>query len=175
MEIDNAAKSSQGAAERSSNTHFEMWIGFLYIILFISLYVCATALAGILHYAVDDFIPDNLDSMSVSYTMGAYFMKAYLASLIVGFPFFAALFLILKHQTIKNPAIKNLQARKGLIYFTLVITFLIMIGSLIATVYGFLDGSVTQRSVAHLFVTLLVAGFIFGYFLFDVWGDRRQS
>lgn len=155
--------------------HFGMWIGFLYVILFISLYVFATALGGILHYGVSDFIPDKLDTVNAGYTIGKTLMQTYLACLIVAFPIFAALFLLLKKQTIKTPAIKGLRIRKILIYLTLVGTFLIMLGHVIFTVYGFLGGSVTARSLADLGVTFLVAGSIFTYFLMDVWGDRKQS
>lgn len=155
--------------------HFGMWIGFLYIILFISLYVCATAFASILHYAVDDNIPDKLDTLNAGYVAGQYLMQTYLSCLIVGFPIFAGLFLFLKYQTEKNPAIKSLRIRKILIYITLIGTFLLLLGHVIITVYGFLGGTITTRALAHLGVTLLVAGGIFTYFLIDVWGDRKQE
>lgn len=156
-------------------SHFGMWIGFLYIILFIALYVTATAFGGILHYAVDELIPDKLDTVNLGYGAGQYLMQGYLACLIVGFPIFAVLFLFLKGQTLKNPAIKNLRIRKILIYLTLIGTFLIMLGHIIITVYGLLGGSVTMRAIGHLGVTLFVAGGIFIYFLQDVLGDRKQS
>lgn len=156
--------------------HFGMWVGFLYVILFISLYVSATSLGGILHSWVDEAIKDNLDAAgAVSQYVGQYLMQYYLASLIVGFPIFAALFLVLKNQTIKNPTVKSLRIRKILIYITLIGTFLIMLGHLILTVYNFLGGSITARASAHFGVTLLVAGSIFVYFLVDVLGDRKQS
>lgn len=155
--------------------HFGMWIGFLYIILFISLYVFATALGGVAHYAVDEYIKDSLDQVDYTKYIGQYLMQTYLSCLIVGFPIFAFLFLIIKRQVIKNHAIKGLRVRKILIYLTLVGTFLIMIGHIIGTVYGFLGGTVTLRAAAHLGVTFLVAGTIFVYFLLDVWGDRKQS
>lgn len=155
--------------------HFGMWIGFLYIILFISLYVCASSFAGILDYAVDANIPDALDRSETIYTIiGQYLMQYYLASLIVGFPIFAGLFIFLKKQTLKNPAIKGIRSRKILVYITLIGTFLIILGHLISTVYGFLGGIITTRTIGHLGVTLLVAGSIFIYFLVEIWGDRKQ-
>lgn len=154
--------------------HFGMWVGFLYVILFISLYVSATAFGGVLHYFVDDKIPDSLDKINYASMFNQYLIQSYLASLIVGFPIFAALFLMLKKQSLKNPLIRSLRIRKILIYITLIGTFLIILGHLIATVYGFLGGTVTARSIAHFGVTLLVAGSIFVYFLLDVWGDRKQ-
>ncbi|HMS23083.1 MAG TPA: DUF5671 domain-containing protein [Candidatus Levybacteria bacterium] len=155
--------------------HFGMWVGFLYVMLFISLYVWATALGGIFHFAVDELLPDKLDNLQVTYNTGQYLMQFYIASLMVAYPIFAVLFLILKRQAIKNPAVRGIKVRKFLIYLTLIGTFIIMMGHLIGTVYQLLGGSVTERSIAHLFVTVLVAGSIFAYFFLDVWGDRKQT
>ncbi len=156
-------------------THFGMWVAFLYVILFISLYVCATAFAGILHFAVDEKISDSLDKVNYGNYFGQYLMQGYLACLIVGFPIFAGLFLFLKNQMRKTPLVKNLKSRKILVYLTLIGTFILLVGHLITTVYGFLGGSVTTRSIAHLGITFFVAGSIFVYFLIDVWNDRKQS
>lgn len=155
---------------------FGMWVAFQYVILFISLYISASALAGILHIGVDNSIPDALSNSSgsgYSTSVNDFLMKAYLACLIVGFPIFAALFIILKRQMLHIPAVRNLRTRKILIYLTLVGTFLLMIGHLIMTIFGFLGGSVTTRSIAHFGITLLVAGSIFVYLLLEVREDRK--
>lgn len=177
QDIDSALRPAQDAlvVPPPPAPHFGMWVAFLYIILFISLYVSATSFGGILHLVVDEKIPDKLATLGYGYYANQYLMQAYLACLIVGFPIFAGLFLFLKRQVIKQPAIKSLRARKQLVYLTLVGTFLIMLGHLIATIYGFLGGTVTARSLGHLGVTFFVAGSIFVYFLVDVWGDRRQA
>jgi len=74
-------------------------------------------------------------------------------------------FFTLNSHVAKKPAIRNIRIRKQLIYITLVVTFLIMLGHIVATIYGFLDGKTTLNSLGHLAVTLLVAGSIFGYLL----------
>jgi hypothetical protein len=155
--------------------HFGMWVTFKYVLLFVCLYVSATSFGGILHDAVNKLLPDNLDNIRYSsYSSGDdYLLKAYFAGIIVTFPIFAALFFSLKRETLNHPAVKNIKARKNLFYITLVVTFIIMVGHLISTVYGFLDGSTTARSLAHLFVTFLVAGSIFSYLLLQVKEDRK--
>ena len=157
--------------------HFSMWITFQYLLVFISMYVSFTALGGILHYAVDKSIPDALDQTSYSYgyMLNEYFLNGYLASIIITFPIFAILFIILRRQTIEKPAVKNIRSRKILIYFTLVVTFIYMIGHLISTLYMFLQGTSTTRSLLHLVVNLLVAGSIFTYLLLEVRGDRKND
>jgi len=62
---------------------FGMWVGFQYFILFISLYVTATSLAGILHEAVNQFLPDQLNSLN-SYSYGNSYNEFVLKSCIAG-------------------------------------------------------------------------------------------
>lgn len=158
---------------------FGMWVSFQYILLFISLYISFTSFGGILHYGVDKLIKDEISS-TANYSYFMYFgygndwlLKSYIAGIIVTFPLFAFLFILLKDQLRKKPGIKNLRSRKLLIYLTLVGTFVIMIGHLISTVYGFLGGSTTLRAFAHLGVTFLVAGSVFIYLLNEVHEDRK--
>lgn len=157
--------------------HFSMWITFQYILVFICMYVSFTALGGILHFAVDANIPDPLDASSYSYSraFNSFLLPGYLASIIVTFPIFAILFIVLRRQMIEKPAVKNIRSRKILIYFTLVVTFIYMIFHLISTIYMFLMGSSTSRSLLHLLINLLIAGSIFTYLLFEVRGDRKND
>lgn len=155
--------------------HFGMWVAFQYIILFIALYVSATSFVGILHYLVKKLIPDALDKTSYFSAFEDSLMRGYLAALIVAFPIFAFLYLVLKKQVLQKPAIRNLRVRKLLIYITLVATFVIMLYDIIKTIYDFLSGTVTTRSIANFLVTILVAGGIFLYFILEVKGDRREQ
>ncbi len=156
---------------------FGMWVSFQYIILFICLYVSATSLGGILHRAVDKFIKDDITKTSLGYSsyFSDYLLKGYIAGIIVTFPIFSILFILLKKQLVEKPAVRNLRARKVLFYITLIGTFIIMIGHLISTIYGFLEGNTTLRSLAHLGVTLIVAGSIFIYLLNEVREDRKTQ
>jgi hypothetical protein len=154
--------------------HFSMWVSFQYIILFICLYVSATSFGGILHQMVDEYLPDALENTGYTYygDFNDYLLKGYIAGIIVTYPLFAFLFIWLKKQILKQSKIKSLRARKVLIYFTLVVTFLFMICHLIATLYSFLGGTAGSRSFAHLGVTFFVAGSIFVYLINEVREDR---
>lgn len=154
--------------------HFGMWVTFKYIILFISLYITATSLGGILHNFVDQIIPDVITRYD-DYDFSSPSLTGYMAAIAVSFPIFVWLFISLSNEAFKRPAIKNIRARKLLIYFTLVVTFLFMIGHLIATIYSFLEGTLAARTIGHLVVTLVVAGSIFLYLLNEVRGDRKAD
>lgn len=157
-----------------------MWTGFVYTIFFISLYVLATSTANILHVLVDNItIPpepfrDYYDSGFFSLFHNTTMISVGLAAIIVSYPIFAILAILLKRQLSKKPYVRNLRSRKLLIYITLVGTFLIMLGHLISTIFNFLVGSGTLTTVGHLGVTLLIAGLIFGYFLSEVKNDNKN-
>lgn len=157
-------------------THFGMWVTFQYVILFISLYVSATALGGIFYLVVDKFFSSPSLYTNGYYSQYSYaLISGYASSLIVAYPVFACLFVILNRQATEKPAVKQLRARKQLIYITMILTFVIMIFQLITTLNGLLNGETTLRSVGYFGVTLLIAGTIFIYLLFQVKEDRNQA
>ena len=168
-----------------SVAHVGMWVGFLYILFFISLYVLATAISGLLNLWVEKAIPTVIDSANsssgdfFSLLVNAYdtpsVIRGYIAAIIVSFPIFMALALTLKKQLATQPVVKNLRSRKILIYITLVGTFLILLGNIIATCYDFLSGTVTGNGLGHLGVTFLVVGAIFAYFIGEVKNDRKTD
>lgn len=155
--------------------HFGMWVGFQYIILFITLYISSLSFAGVVHYAIDRWIPDALEKNRYFNAFSDETLRWYLAALIVAFPIYAFLFLFLKKQELAKPAVKNIRARKQLIYITLIVTFLIMIGDLIKTIYDLLSGQVTARSISNFAATVVISGTIFAYYLLQVKEDRKQS
>lgn len=156
-----------------------LWIGFEYVLLFITLYISATCVGGILHHAVDQWIKDpvrdRFDLYGYSSGWNGTLVRGYTAGIIVAYPIFMVLFVMIQRQIKKNVAIKNLHIRKILIYLTLVGTFILMISHLISTIYSFLNGSTTLNSFLHLLVTLLIAGSISAYLLHDVREDRSAS
>ena len=153
--------------------HIGMWIGFLYIIFFISLYVLATSIGWVFHIAIDKMNPApeviNAYHGDLSQTRGL------LAAIIVSYPIFLTLAMILKKQLLKQPAVSNLRSRKILIYITLIGTFLIMLGHIIFTLNDFLAGTITTAALEHVAVTFLIAGSLFWYFLDEVKSDRKNA
>ncbi len=158
-----------------SRANFGMWITFQYVVEFITLYIWATAFGGIIHFAIDKNFPDQLKTISYTSIIGSYVMPGYLSALIVSYPIFAFLYLILKKQEGQNPEIKNIKIRKILIYFTLIIAFIILVSQLISGVFSFLNGSASLNSFMHILATIIIAGSIFLCFLFNVREDRKVN
>ncbi len=61
-----------------------------------------------------------------------------------------------------------MKLRKWLIYFTLFVAALIIVGDLVRIVFIFLGGEITSRFILKAFSILFVAGVVFGYYLNDV-------
>lgn len=153
-----------------------MWDAFEHILMFISLYVLAITFALTIHLFVDRFfpgVPENTYRSSNNYELGM--LRGYMAALIVSYPLFALFFLRIVGRTTKNPLIRAIPARKFLIYATLVVTFIIVTGSIINIIYTLLNGNVTFNFFLHFLVTSGVSGVIFAYYLQQVKEDRAYA
>lgn len=167
----------QTTTSNQETNHFGMWLTTQYALLFITLYFSSISLGGILHRFVDKTFPDQaarkLNSYSFFGSGDDYLMRSYVAGIIVAFPIFAFMYLKLKKLVMDRPEVKALKARKQLIYLTMVLTFLIVLVHLISTVVTFLGGANIQNAIAHLGVTLAIAGGIFIYLFTETQEDRK--
>lgn len=157
---------------------YGMWIGFLYILYFICLYVWATSFGNIVHEIVNRYITDPLELEEAKraffgYWGGDFIIKWSLSALIVFYPVFAFIHLLIQQFIIKRAETVNIRARKILIYITLVGTFLISCYQLTKFVYGFLNGTITFKTFVHFAVTLSIAGLIFIYYFFQIRKDKK--
>ncbi|MGI9027332.1 MAG: DUF5671 domain-containing protein [Candidatus Saccharimonadales bacterium] len=151
--------------------------GIEYLIMFIALWITATAIASLLHHSVE----------TLSGIDGIYYGIAPLAApaLIVSLPIFGYLFLRLKKAEIEEPEIRKDPSRKRAIQLTLLVTFLIGIGKIIAYLFSlingggegggiFEDGYETEYVISpiydilHAIITLGIAGGIFVYYWRDI-------
>lgn len=152
------------------------WYGFEHILMFISLAVLAVSIALILNYFVDGYFPNSAIARTVySYSYQNSALRGYLSALLVSLPLFSFLFLDITKRSLTHPEIRNLIVRKLLIYLTLIVTFIMMLGYVIAAVYGLLGGNLSVNFLLHLLVTFATSGTIFTYYLWQVKGDRRVN
>ena len=99
-----------------SVAHVGMWVGFLYILFFISLYVLATAISGLLNLWVEKAIPTVINSANsssgdfFSLLVNAYdtpsVIRGYIAAIIVSFPILCHLPSLLKNNWQRSPLSK---------------------------------------------------------------------
>ena len=154
-----------------------MWDAFEHILMFISLYFMSTSFAMLLHQFADKWAPGIPNTGSYGFfglsSYSDWILKSSLACVIVTFPLFAYFHLDLTKRTLKNPQLRSIRIRKQLIYFTLIITFLILVKKVIETIFNLLNGDVSLNFILHLLITVGVSGAIFIIYLHQVREDRK--
>lgn len=152
-----------------------MWDAFEHILLFISMYVLAISFGVALSIFADYWVPAPADFSRDLDSVTRGFLRATLAALIVSYPLFSFFFLRISKRTKQNPIIRTLIARKILIYATLVVTFVIVIGNTIGLIFSFLDGNISLNFLLNFGIIVSISSMIFVYYLNQVREDRFST
>ena len=142
---------------------------FLHLFVIILLYYSTVNFIILLFQCINRWIPDMLtktDYYQLMFSSGA--IRFALASLIIVFPVFMITSKYLRKSYITSPAIRDMRTRKWLLYFTLFVAALVIIGDLVGTILAYFNGEITIRFILKAASILLVAGAIFFYYLRDL-------
>jgi hypothetical protein len=90
------------------------------------------------------------------------------SSLIIVFPIFILVSWFLNTIYAKESAVRESKIRKWLIYLTLFVAALVIIGDLVYIINTFLGGEITARFILKALSIIVVAGVVFWYYLDDV-------
>jgi heme A synthase len=143
---------------------------FLHLLAIVTLYWSAISFVTLLWQYVNYFFPDALKNYYYYNGINGP-MRFAISSLIIVFPVFILVSWWLNKIYAKEAAVRESKIRKWLIYLTLFIAALVIIGDLITVINIFLGGEITTRFILKALSILLVAAFIFGYYLNDVRKD----
>ncbi len=142
---------------------------FLHLLSIITLYASAVSFTTLLFQYVNYFFPDPLIEGSYVRESIASGIRWSIASLIIVFPSYIGISRFLNKSYAVTPHKRNLRIRRWLIYFTLFAAGLIIIGDLVALVYGLLGGrELTVRFILKVLSILFTTGSIFWYYLWDI-------
>lgn len=140
---------------------------FLHLLAIVTLYWSAVSFVTLCWQYINYFFPDILTGR-YEYMGFQGPIRFAVASLIIVFPVFILVSWFLNKIYARESAVRESKIRKWLIYLTLFIASLVIIGDLISVVNTFLGGEITTRFILKALSVLLVAGVIFGYYLDDV-------
>lgn len=141
---------------------------FMHLLAIISLYTAAGSFIALLFQYINILIPDILEYNYYSAQSAYSGIRWAIASLIVVFPTYVVTTWMLNKSYVKEPEKRNLRIRKWLIYFTLFLAALIIIGDLVTLIYSLLGGDLTTRFILKVVVVLFVSGSVFYYYLWDL-------
>ncbi len=140
---------------------------FLHLFTMVALYWSAISFIVLCWQYINYHFPDvALVRYGYYYNLGA--IRFSVASLIIIFPLFVLAIWFLNKIYKKESTVRESKTRKWLIYLTLFVASLVIIGDLIFTINTFLGGEITLRFILKAFSVLVVAGVVFSYYLDDV-------
>ncbi len=141
---------------------------FLHLFAIVTLYWSAISFITLCWQYINYFFPDVLN-----YNYGfSGTIRFAIASLAIVFPLFILTSWLLNNIYAKESEVRESKIRKWLIYLTLFITSLVIVGDLIFVINTFLGGEIKARFILKALSIILVAGVIFWYYLNDV---RRSA
>ena len=120
---------------------------FLYLLSIISLVASTIGIGILLFQYINVYFPDVISDPYFSPSNYYGTIRSALAALIVFFPVYLWVSRFLKKDIDENPEKRELKIRKWLLYLTLFVASLTIIGDLIALIYNFLNGELTLRFV----------------------------
>jgi uncharacterized protein DUF5671 len=135
---------------------------FTYLVLFAALYVSAGNLISLMFEFINQFFPDPLHSRSAA--AAADTIRRNAAALIVAFPVFLFTLRSINKAIAEDPSKRGSRPRKWLVYLTLWVAVLVLMGDLGVLIYKALAGELTIRFVLEVVTVAVIAGGIFVYF-----------
>jgi hypothetical protein len=146
--------------EQHNAKHFALQLGAL-----ITLYISLGSLISLLFGVITIALPDPLDGVWV-YEGAEGSIRWGIALLVVFFPAFVTLTRIINVDR-RTSGRGYLSITKWLIYLSLVVGGMVLLGDIVAIIYNFLNGELTVRFFAKALTVLVVIGTAFTYYLRD--------
>lgn len=140
---------------------------FLHLLAVASLYVSAVSLITLLFQYVNYWFPDQLNPF-----VAGDAIRWAIASLLIIVPVHALVVRYMHRDFEAHPEKREFRLRKWLLYLTLFVAAVALIGDLVALIYNFLSGELTMRFLMKIAAIAVVAGGVFWYYW---WELRRRD
>lgn len=142
---------------------------FLHLLVMLALYFSVGSFIALIFQYINVLIPDPLEQGGYYAVESAYrIIRFSISTLIVVFPAYLLLVRYLNRVYERDPEKRNLAMRRWLVWLTLSIAAIIMVGDLVGLVNKLLGGELTWRFVLKVITLFFVAGSVFYYYLTDL-------
>lgn len=151
--------------------YLSAWEVFVYLVMFLSLYIAAFHLGGIIFEFIDLQFPDRLQSQeaNIAFYSG---IRWDISALVVSLPLFLYMFGLANRAIARDPTKRSSRPRKWLTYMTLFVAVVSLVADVATLVYNLLGGEFTIRFALKVVTVIIIAGGIFAYFLIDIRKDE---
>ena len=142
---------------------------FTHLLAIATLYASAVSFLVLVFQSINVWLPDALTEAGYYARMAANSgIRFSIATLVIVFPVYVLTMRYLNKSYDVNPTKRNLRVRKWLVYFTLFVAALVVMGDLVALINNLLNGELTMRFGLKIAAVLFVAGSIFYYYFMDI-------
>ncbi|MFH1002032.1 MAG: DUF5671 domain-containing protein [bacterium] len=145
---------------------------FLHLLNITTFYIAVINFITLFIQYINVLFPDPL---SFYYTGMTDSVRLSMSILLIAVPVYILTSWMLGKDLKENPGRRELGLRKWLIYLTLFIAAITIIIDLITLVNNFLSGELTIQFFLKITVVLIVAVFVFGYYIWDLKRKDREA
>ncbi|WP_303746878.1 DUF5671 domain-containing protein [Stenotrophomonas pigmentata] len=147
---------------------------FAYLVLFSTLYFFAWNLGSLLFQLIQYALPDPADPDWQLVRLSGDIRWA-ISALVIAFPVFVFAAHRVSRDVDRHPIKRLSPVRRWLTYLTLFVAATVLIGDLTALVFNLLGGDLSLRFVLKVLVVGVIAGTVFGYYLWDLRQEEVES
>ena len=142
---------------------------FIQLGAMVTLYASAISFTMLVFEYINVLLPDPLGIGGYYDTHGSFqSIRWSIAVLIVVFPLYLWLSWFLENGYKKYPERRKIWIRKWLIYLTLFVAAIIIIGNFVTLIYNGLGGELTPRFLLKVITLFFVTGSVFGYYFWNI-------
>ncbi len=137
---------------------------FFYLLSIVTLVASAVSLGIIFFQLINLYFPDILMQYVPDKSQYLEPLRNALAGIIVFFPVYFWTARMIRKDILANPEKRDFKLRKWLLYLTLFVASIVIIGDLVTLVNNYLRGEITARFILKVVSVLFIAGSIFYYY-----------
>ncbi len=136
----------------------------MHLLSTLTLYWSVFSLLDLLFSYINLWIKDPLER----YAQPTSAINWSLAMLVILFPVYLWTVWFINRDLAREPEKNELRIRRWLLYLNVFLSALLVIGDLIALLYGFLNGDLSARFFAKVLAVFVVGVAVFAYYFFDL-------
>lgn len=139
---------------------------FFYMLSLVALVFMALATGMIIFQIINKKILDLLAMAPGGFNQDV--LKFAISAIIIAAPIYFVMMWLINKSLLSGRLDKDSGIRKWLTYFILLVSAVVMIGWLIATINSFLNGELTVKFILKSLTAILISALIFSYYLYDI-------
>ena len=140
----------------------------LYLLSIVTLVASAVSFGILVFQYINIYFPDLINDYYFSASSYYGTIRQSLATLIVIFPVYVWVSRFLKKDIEVNPEKRDLRIRKWLLYLTLLVASLVIIGDLVTLINTYLNGEITSRFILKVLTIIFISGSVFYHYYFEL-------